>query len=89
MTRRGLRTSVPRNPGYAANYWIWMRYCAQVRVIAHRVMTRTCAQQVVDDIHSYVARGVTHFTFDLTGDSMDFNLEQLERISAEVLPNFR
>lgn len=47
------------------------------------------AQQVVDDIHSYVARGVTHFTFDLTGNSIDANLEQLERISTEVLPSFR
>ena len=46
------------------------------------------ARQIVDDIHSYVARGVTHFTFDLTQDSIERNLEQIERISAEVIPSF-
>lgn len=43
------------------------------------------AAQVIDDIHSYAARGVTHLTCDMVQDSVDKNLEQMERIKEEVL----
>ncbi len=46
------------------------------------------AAQVTDDIHSYLSKGVTHLTMDMTGASFEENLDQLEQIAAQVLPNF-
>lgn len=46
------------------------------------------AEQVSDDIHSYISKGMTHLTMDLTGTSFNGNMEQLEQIAAEVMPNF-
>lgn len=45
-------------------------------------------QQIVDDIHSYVARGVTHFTGDIPRDTPEEFIEQMERFSSEIMPSF-
>lgn len=44
--------------------------------------------QIVDDIHSYASRGVTHLTCDMVQDSFEANLEQMERVREEVISQF-
>ena len=45
-------------------------------------------QQIVDDIHSYAAKGVTHFTGDIPLNTPEEYIAQLERFSSEIMPSF-
>ena len=44
--------------------------------------------QVIDDIHAYESKGVSHLTMDLPADSIEKMVEKLEQIGEEVLPQF-
>ncbi len=44
--------------------------------------------QVIDDIHSYESKGVSHLTMDLPADSIEKMVEKVEQIGEEVLPQF-
>lgn len=44
--------------------------------------------QVVDDIHGYLSRGVTHVTFDIPAESEAELMERLEQAGREILPQF-
>ena len=44
--------------------------------------------QVIDDIHSYESKGVSHLTMDLPADSIEKMVEKVEQIGEEILPQF-
>jgi probable F420-dependent oxidoreductase len=45
--------------------------------------------KICDDLRAYEKQGVSHLTVDLPGASFDEVMDNMERVAADVMPNFR
>ena len=83
-TLRKLAEAAGRDP---ASLEIAFRGPVSITDKESRPLSGTLAQ-VIDDIHSYESKGVSHLTMDLPADSIEKMVEKVEQIGEEVLPQF-